>query len=120
MYSHHSKRANKENKCTQAMLGTYMTFSCVRNMQNILCYALSSLTQKKMCCPSKKCAGTLVHMVALLQKIYDGILTAFCYDFVIHFWCFLKPNSRCLAPNWQNKTSIDIYDRTWQTSYFVC
>ena len=80
MYSHHSKRANKENKCTQAMLGTYMTFSCVRNMQNILCYALSSL--KKGGYPSKKCEGTLVHMVALLNKNSDGILTAFCYDFV--------------------------------------
>ena len=76
----------------------YDFFLCEKYAKHSLLCIIFSNT-KKMCYPSKKCAGTLVHMVALLQKIYDGILTAFCYDFVIHFWCFLKPNSMCLAPN---------------------
>lgn len=53
-----------------------MTHSCVRNIQNVLHYTLSALT-KNVLPLKKRCAITLVHVVALLQKNSDGILTVF-------------------------------------------
>ena len=48
LYLYYYGRASKQNKFTHAMLGTCMTFSCVRNIQNLLHYTFSSLT-KKLC-----------------------------------------------------------------------